>query len=375
MSGWAAEQDVRRRSRRLLIALGGVAAVVLLVCAGLVPVLLGGLLDDSGQNPPQFQFACGIEFRNLPDISGLSQEQVANASVIISVGRERKLPGRALVVAIATAMQESTLHNYTNAVDHDSLGLFQQRPTMGWGTPAQVTDPRYSAAKFYDRLARIAGWQAMRITDAAQRVQRSAFPNAYQKWEHLAVGLVAKLAGDALSSIGSPACAAPGQTSASGWTVPVRPIVVDAASHRVRNMFELGSGFRPPGRPNHKGVDLMAHRGTPIQAASGGIVITVRCQASIGTCDRDGGPSVKGCGWYVEVAHSGGVWTRYCHMGQRPSVVVGQRVNAGDLLGFVGSSGNSSGPHLHFEVHVGPTVINPVPFMAEHGAPVDVRSA
>jgi murein DD-endopeptidase MepM/ murein hydrolase activator NlpD len=375
MSGWADERRQRRWGRVVLAGIGGVAALVLLVCAGLVPVLFGGVFGDSAEQDPQFQYACGIDMGSLPEISGLSQEQIANAAVIIAVGRELKVPGRGLVVAIATAMQESTLHNYTRAVDHDSLGLFQQRPKMGWGSPAQVTDPRYAAGKFYERLAGIAGWQDMRVTDAAQRVQRSAFPNAYQKWEHLAVGLVAKLAQDALASIGSPACAGPGQTSASGWTVPTRPIVMDAASHRQRNTFSLGSGFRPPGRPNHKGVDLMARRGTPIQAASGGIVITVRCQASIGTCDRDGGPSVKGCGWYVEVAHSGGVWTRYCHMGQRPLVVVGQRVNAGDPLGVVGSSGNSSGPHLHFEVHIGAVVVNPVPFMAAHGAPVDIRGA
>jgi murein DD-endopeptidase MepM/ murein hydrolase activator NlpD len=372
---WTAQRDMRRRARPLLIALAGAVALVLLVCAGLAPVLLSGLFgseSDDGQQQ-QFQFACGMDMGSLPDIKGLSQEQISNAAVIIAVGRELKIPGKGLVVAIATAMQESTLHNYTHAVDHDSLGLFQQRPTMGWGTPAQVTDPRYSAAKFYDRLVRVAGWEQLRVTDAAQRVQRSAFPNAYQKWEHLAVGLVAKLAGDALATIGAPACAAQGEISASGWTVPTRAIAV--ASHRTQNTFVLGSGFRPPDRPNHKGVDLIARRGTPIQAASGGIVITVRCQASIGTCDRDGGSSVKGCGWYVEVAHSGGVWTRYCHMGQRPSVVVGQRVNPGDLLGFVGSSGNSSGPHLHFEVHVGPVVINPVPFMTAHGAPIDARRA
>jgi murein DD-endopeptidase MepM/ murein hydrolase activator NlpD len=347
---------------------------MLLICAGLAPVLLSGLFggeSDDGQQ--QFQFACGMDIGSLPDIKGLSQEQISNAAVIIAVGRELKIPGKGFVVAIATAMQESTLHNYTHAVDHDSLGLFQQRPTMGWGTPAQVTDPRYSAAKFYERLVRIGGWEQLRVTEAAQRVQRSAFPNAYQKWEHLAVGLVAKLAGDALATIGAPACAAHGEVSASGWTVPTRPIAV--AAHGTQNTFVLGGGFRPPDRPNHKGVDLIARRGTPIQAASGGIVITVRCQASIGTCDRDGGSSVKGCGWYVEVAHSGGVWTRYCHMGQRPSVVVGQRVNAGDLLGFVGSSGNSSGPHLHFEVHVGPVVINPVPFMTAHGVPIDARRA
>ncbi|MDQ1644866.1 MAG: hypothetical protein QOJ50_1050 [Cryptosporangiaceae bacterium] len=372
MSERGLQRASRRRARVVLAAVAGVAALVLLVCAGLVPSLLGGLFPDSSDAPLSLQAGCGMDLSKMPDMNGLSAEQVANAAAIIAVGRELKVPGRGLVVALATALQESTLHNHLSATDHDSLGLFQQRPSMGWGSPAQVTDPRYAATKFYRKLVAVAGWEAMRVTDAAQRVQGSAFPNAYQKWEHLAVALVSKLAGDSLASLGAPLCAAEGQTSASGWTIPTKPVMsVVNNVKQVHYTFHLGSGFRTPDRPTHNGVDLIAPRGTPIQAAADGIVITVLCQASSGTCDRDGGMSVRGCGWYVEVAHGGGVWTRYCHMGQRPSVVVGQHVTAGQLLGFVGSSGNSSGPHLHFEVHIGDQAIDPVPFMASHGAPLD----
>src|SRR5207244_2341103 len=106
-------------------------------------------------------------------------------------------------------------------------------------------------------------------------------------------------------------------------------------------------------RPTHNGVDIIAPRGTLIRAASAGIVVTVRCNVSQGTCDQDGSPAVKGCGWYVEIAHGANLATRYCHMVQRPSVVVGQRVGTGQPIGYVGTSGNSSGPHLHFEVHTG----------------------
>jgi murein DD-endopeptidase MepM/ murein hydrolase activator NlpD len=135
-------------------------------------------------------------------------------------------------------------------------------------------------------------------------------------------------------------------------------------------------GFRTPENPSHDGVDLGAARGTPIHAASTGTVVRVRCDTTPASwgCDRDGSPQIHGCGWYVDIRHTGDIYTRYCHMGQHPDVTVDQAVNAGQVLGHVGSSGNSSAPHLHFEVHQGDetsaTAVDPVPFMAEHGAPL-----
>jgi peptidoglycan DL-endopeptidase CwlO len=116
--------------------------------------------------------------------------QLQNAATIIAVGREMGVPVRGHVVALATAMQESVLRNLDYG-DRDSLGLFQQRPSMGWGTPAQVRDPRYAARKFYAWLLSIPGWQAMPVTVAAQKVQRSGFPDAYAKWEDEAAAIVA----------------------------------------------------------------------------------------------------------------------------------------------------------------------------------------
>jgi murein DD-endopeptidase MepM/ murein hydrolase activator NlpD len=136
------------------------------------------------------------------------------------------------------------------------------------------------------------------------------------------------------------------------------------------------SAFRDASRPDHDGVDLGAERGTPIRAAAAGTVVRVRCDvepASHG-CDTDGSPQHRGCGWYVDLRHEGLIYTRYCHMLAEPVVTVGQVVAAGDTLGLVGSSGASSGPHLHFEVHLGdqsPTAaVDPVGFMADHGAPL-----
>jgi hypothetical protein len=118
--------------------------------------------------------------------------QRENATTIVEVGLALNISKRGLVVALATAMQESSLHNLGNLGaknDHDSLGLFQQRPSMGWGSAAQVTDPVYSATAFYLALQRVRGWESMAVTVAAQRVQRSAYPNAYAKWETDATAL------------------------------------------------------------------------------------------------------------------------------------------------------------------------------------------
>jgi hypothetical protein len=113
-------------------------------------------------------------------------EQQTHVQIIVAVGEQRQIPVRGWVIAVATALQESRLRNLGHLGgrnDHDSVGLFQQRPSQGWGTPAQLLDPRYAAGAFYRRLAAVAGWQRMPLTGAAQAVKRSAYPDAYAKWE------------------------------------------------------------------------------------------------------------------------------------------------------------------------------------------------
>jgi murein DD-endopeptidase MepM/ murein hydrolase activator NlpD len=139
------------------------------------------------------------------------------------------------------------------------------------------------------------------------------------------------------------------------------------------------SGFHTAQRPAHHGVDIAVPKGRPIHATAAGVVSTVRCNAitpdgSDYGCDHDGSPAVAGCGWYVDIEHAGGTVTRYCHLLTRPALTEGQQLAAGDVIGVSGSSGNSSGPHLHFEVHLGghdpASAVDPVPFMASAGAPV-----
>ena len=122
----------------------------------------------------------------------LTGERVTNAQTIVSVGVRMGVPKRGEVIAIATAIQESRLINVTGGAD-DSIGLFQQRPSQGWGTPEQVHDPRYAATAFYRHLLAVPGWQDMALTDAAQSVQRSAYPDGYAQWEQSATVIVAAL--------------------------------------------------------------------------------------------------------------------------------------------------------------------------------------
>ncbi len=109
----------------------------------------------------------------------LSTEQAENATLIAAIGVSRGLPARAVSIALATAYQESKIRNLTFG-DRDSLGLFQQRPSQGWGTQRQVRDRYYATNKFYDALEKVPDYKTLRITEAAQRVQRSGFPEAYE---------------------------------------------------------------------------------------------------------------------------------------------------------------------------------------------------
>jgi hypothetical protein len=127
-----------------------------------------------------------------------SAEQLRNARRIVATAQKMNLPPRAWVIGIATSIQESTLHNHGylgKRNDHDSQGLFQQRPSMGWGTVAQVTNPEHAAGRFFSKLVKLKNWNQLPVTKAAQRVQISGFPNAYAKHETQAGLIIAALYG------------------------------------------------------------------------------------------------------------------------------------------------------------------------------------
>jgi hypothetical protein len=133
-------------------------------------------------------------------VTGLNQAQMNNAAVIVRVAQERGLPRRAMLVAMMTGLQESSLRNLANPTvpgsldrpnegsgdNFDSLGVFQQRPSQGWGTVAQLMNPRYAADAFYRRLFKVSDWESKSLGAAAQAVQRSAVPDAYAEHEERA---------------------------------------------------------------------------------------------------------------------------------------------------------------------------------------------
>jgi hypothetical protein len=126
---------------------------------------------------------------------GLDREQVANAVTISTAASAIGLPHHAVTVGMAAALQETQLHNLA-AGDRDSLGLFQQRPSQGWGSPSQILDPRFAAQSFFRALSQIDGWQTMTVNAAAQLVQHSGTPTAYAKWENEARALARATTGE-----------------------------------------------------------------------------------------------------------------------------------------------------------------------------------
>ena len=187
-----------------LVVLFAVPAGMLSIAAATLLLAPSGQEDEAGVPASP----C-VQLADTVPVESLTAEQSANARAIIEAGMAAEVPTRGLVVAIATAMQESTLRNL-NYGDRDSLGLFKQR--RPWGTAADRMDPKTSATLFFKGgrdldgpgpdgvepgLLSIRGWQQMSIAEAAQAVQRSAFPTAYAKWEQLATGAVATITGAA----------------------------------------------------------------------------------------------------------------------------------------------------------------------------------
>jgi hypothetical protein len=161
----------------------------------------------------------------------LTDEQARNASLISAIAIRRGMPAHAATIALATALQESRLYNLPGG-DRDSLGLFQQRPSQGWGSRAQVLDPAHATNAFYDALEKVPGWESMAVTKAAQEVQRSGFPTAYAVYERDARVLASALSGYSAAAFW---CHLPA-ASGSGSAVSRRAVALRAA---------LGPAFGP----------------------------------------------------------------------------------------------------------------------------------
>ncbi|WP_062288100.1 hypothetical protein [Demequina phytophila] len=151
------------------------AAVAILTVAGGAAVY-GSYVFSERAGPSHATGRCTASLDGAT--STLTAEQAGNAALIAAASQRLGLPARGATIGIATAMQESSLVNIDHG-DRDSIGLFQQRPSQGWGSVDEIMDPHYSADTFYEALIEVDGWQDMEVTVAAQTVQRSAFPDAY----------------------------------------------------------------------------------------------------------------------------------------------------------------------------------------------------
>jgi len=275
----------------------------------------------------------GIDGMGIPGKAGmygginLNSEQMKNAATIIGVGKGMGATNSDLIVSIMTAMQESTLRNLPYG-DRDSIGLFQQRPSQGWGTKEQIMNPSYSAHKFFDSLLAMKGRHKLSLTQQAQAVQRSGFPEAYAKWQAMAQQVVAGTGFEAFSGAGS----GKKQKPVSG------PVSRDWYHHsNLPRATDFGVGV-----------------GTPVRAAMNGRVVTSTDLRGAG----NGG--YRSYGRYI-VVQSGNEKTLYAHLSKR-GVSAGSNVRAGQLIGSSGNTGNSTGPHLHFETWRGGKTVPPGTF-------------
>ncbi|MER8047011.1 hypothetical protein [Streptomyces sp. NPDC094032] len=226
-------------------------------------------------------------------------EQASNAATIAAVGTTRGMPERAVTIALATALQESALYNIEHG-DRDSLGLFQQRPSMGWGTPAQILDPVYSSGKFYEGLEKVPGYSRLPLTVAAQKVQRSGFPQAYAKHEPDAALLSAALTGRAPAALSCTADVAEGRPG-------------DPA--RVRDEVVRAFGERAKPRPAPQGAGSTPTAGAEAGASgAAALELSVPVKAATGTREQRGWELAQ---WAVaradelrvaEVAYGDRVW-------------------------------------------------------------------
>lgn len=208
----SATDTARRKRRTRLLRFAAAFAVLLGVAGYVVTQYVTGLTG-----PARCTVQGGGEDTSDYEIE---PQQAANAATITAVASRRGLPERAVTIALATAMQESMLRNIEGG-DRDSVGLFQQRPSQGWGTGDEILDPVYASGKFYDHLVKIPGYSRLPLTVAAQRVQRSGYPQAYAKHEAKASMLTAALTGRRAAAF-SCTTGTDGDTMKAGDTTEVR---------------------------------------------------------------------------------------------------------------------------------------------------------
>ncbi|PRA06736.1 hypothetical protein CQ019_05005 [Arthrobacter sp. MYb229] len=386
---------------------------------GLITVLIFGLvfggiiiLGDSPRSEADIETDCSpegavpkeVNVKNLPttDVGSYNKQQLTNAAIIINEAKTAGVKQQGAIIGLMTAIQESSLKILANdgsweyqegsrimtkpewaqarqtvvksldlpheGVGHawDALSLMQQRPSAGWGTVEQIMDPSYAAGTFFSRLKKVPDWESLPYELAAEKVQVSGLPDNYARQRADAELLYAALQGATVEvseddesyaqckdggDTRKPDSGDPydGPTSDSGWVFPVENI------SRIQYNYGENRGQWP-----HAGEDFSSPKDTPIYAAADGQVIRASCSNLV--------VGRSPCQIQIDHGQIGGqrVSTLYVHMFENGVLAnVGDEMEAGERIGKVGTNGNSTGYHLHFEVWLGKKIINPVAFLKE----------
>lgn len=379
----------------------GIAALALCFLGPSLGLMSIGLIASPGANA-----TCtvnSVTVANVPDsltvttadgvTFTLNKQQLTHAATIITVGS--KIDGidrDATKIALMAALTESNLRmlantgtypesgdypNDGNGSDHDSLGLFQMRPQSGWGTVKELMDPEYQAKAFYGGpdgpnypsprgLLDIPGWQQMGLGEVAQAVEVSAYPDRYDNYAPVAEKILTTLTTSSASGASSPTpVPSPSgkQSSKAAKTATSEEVVFPLPEGAWVQTDDFGQRNDPitGEATTHAGIDLAAPQGTQILAAADGVVTVAQFDAT--------------WGGHIVIEHQldgGTVATGYVHMwADGIHVKVGDNVVAGQWIADVGSSGHSTGPHLHFEVRPGGTnsaPIDPAKWLNDHDA-------
>lgn len=365
------------------------AMVALVLTAPMVMVMGVGMFANPGATEQGMCVSEDLTVGPVPDelvsetANGepvtLNRTQLERAASIITGGsRIEGINREAIIISLMAALTESTLRQLSNisaypesgdydndgdGSDHDSLGLFQMRPQSGWGTVEELMDVDYQAEAFFGGptgpnypsprgLLDIPGWEDMERGEVAQAVEVSAHPERYANWEPVALDILYALEANDSGGDGSAPDPDIPETSRMVFPLPEGTYV-----------WTSGFGWRihpiTGERAFHAGVDYAAPDGTPLFAIADGVVIDAEM--------------VGGFSGQITIEHTidgERIATRYIHMWEHGiHVSAGDRVQAGDHIGDVGSSGHSTGPHLHLEVRPGGAdgePINPEPWQASH---------
>ncbi|MFD2794005.1 M23 family metallopeptidase [Promicromonospora vindobonensis] len=376
-------------TRRAVLVLGVLVAAVMAVPAAVIAmvVLVGGAVSEN-----QSQNGCSLSASVVPAggqaaaAGGFTGEQLQNASVILQVGQERGVPGRAQAIAVMTALGESGMRNLDYGDDRfgvrnpdgtltSSIGMFQEQ--KWYGTVEERLDPVQSSGRFYDRLLAVTGWETLEPTIAAHKAQRNADPYHYQQYWDQSLEVMQLVSGadeqdlSALSqSIQGAAAGAPCMTGSvgnaavgtGGWANPA--VGSKASGFGPRSTGIAGASTY------HLGQDIAASCGTQVFAAAAGRVVI-------------SGATGWGTGNTIRIEHGMGVDSTYGHLLTGTNLVrVGDTVQAGQQIAGMGGdsridpagAGTSSGCHLHYEVRVSGQAVDPEPFMAQQGVTLGVAA-